>query len=133
MAGRGHVTAVPAEYQVVDAPHVRVQRLRLGEAVEQAVLLSEEGQRIAARIEAPRSADLQRRLGQIQIGQTRDKQAVVAKELSAAGAMAALLKQSGQTRLIRAHEVAAAIVDLCSDGAADRTGELVILDGRDLE
>ena len=39
-------------------------------------------------------ADLQRRLGQIQIGQTLDKKAVTAKDLSAAGSMAALLKDA---------------------------------------
>jgi formate--tetrahydrofolate ligase len=39
-------------------------------------------------------ADLQRRLGQIQIGQTRDKKAVTARDLSAAGSMAALLKDA---------------------------------------
>ena len=37
--------------------------------------------------------DLQRRLGQIQIGQTRDKKSVTAKDLSAAGSMAALLRK----------------------------------------
>ena len=43
-------------------------------------------------------ADLQRRLGQIQIGQTRGKKPVTAKDLSAAGSMAALLEtRSRQT------------------------------------
>ncbi|MHA1516983.1 MAG: formate--tetrahydrofolate ligase [Alphaproteobacteria bacterium] len=49
-------------------------------------------------------ADLQRRLGQIQIGQTRDKKAVVAKELSAAGAMAALLKDAIAPNLVQTLE-----------------------------
>ena len=49
-------------------------------------------------------ADLQRRLGQIQIGQTRDKKAVTAKELSAAGAMAALLKDALAPNLVQTLE-----------------------------
>ncbi|MCG8689836.1 MAG: formate--tetrahydrofolate ligase, partial [Minwuiales bacterium] len=49
-------------------------------------------------------ADLQRRLGQIQIGQTRDKEAVVAKEISAAGAMAALLKDALSPNLVQTLE-----------------------------
>lgn len=49
-------------------------------------------------------ADLQRRLGQIQIGQTRDKEAVVAKEISAAGAMAALLKDALAPNLVQTLE-----------------------------
>jgi formate--tetrahydrofolate ligase len=48
--------------------------------------------------------DLQRRLGQIQVGQTRDKKAVVAKELSAAGAMAALLKDAIAPNLVQTLE-----------------------------
>ncbi len=49
-------------------------------------------------------ADLQRRLGQIQIGQTRDKKAVTAKELSAAGSMAALLKDALAPNLVQTLE-----------------------------
>jgi len=48
--------------------------------------------------------DLQRRLGQIQIGQTRDRKAVTAKELSAAGAMAALLKDALAPNLVQTLE-----------------------------
>ena len=48
--------------------------------------------------------DLQRRLGQIQIGQTRDRNAVTAKELSAAGAMAALLKDALAPNLVQTLE-----------------------------
>lgn len=44
-------------------------------------------------------------------------------------ALTALLEQAGQPRLIRAHEVAEAIVDLCLEGAVHRSGELVVLDG----
>jgi len=49
-------------------------------------------------------ADLQRRLGQIQIGQTRDKKAVTAKDLSAAGSMAALLKDALAPNLVQTLE-----------------------------
>ncbi|HBR27663.1 MAG TPA: formate--tetrahydrofolate ligase, partial [Rhizobiales bacterium] len=49
-------------------------------------------------------ADLQRRLGQIQIGQTRDKKPVTAKELSAAGSMAALLKDALAPNLVQTLE-----------------------------
>jgi formate--tetrahydrofolate ligase len=49
-------------------------------------------------------ADLQRRLGQIQIGQTREKKPVTAKELSAAGAMAALLKDALAPNLVQTLE-----------------------------
>jgi formate--tetrahydrofolate ligase len=48
--------------------------------------------------------DLQRRLGQIQIGQTREKKPVVAKELAAAGAMAALLKDALAPNLVQTLE-----------------------------
>jgi len=48
--------------------------------------------------------DLQRRLGQIQIGQTRDKKAVTAKDLSAAGSMAALLKDALAPNLVQTLE-----------------------------
>jgi formate--tetrahydrofolate ligase len=49
-------------------------------------------------------ADLQRRLGQIQIGHTRDRKPVVAKEISAAGAMAALLKDAIAPNLVQTLE-----------------------------
>jgi formate--tetrahydrofolate ligase len=48
--------------------------------------------------------DLQRRLGQIQIGQTRDKKLVTAKDLSAAGSMAALLKDALAPNLVQTLE-----------------------------
>ncbi len=48
--------------------------------------------------------DLQRRLGQIQVGQTRDKKAVTAKDLSAAGSMAALLKDALAPNLVQTLE-----------------------------
>lgn len=46
-------------------------------------------------------------------------------------ALTALLGQAGQPRLIRAHEVAEAIRDLCTEEAGGRTGELIVLDGAD--
>ncbi len=49
-------------------------------------------------------ADLQRRLGQIQIGETREKRPVTAKELSAAGSMAALLKDALAPNLVQTLE-----------------------------
>ena len=49
-------------------------------------------------------ADLQRRLGQIQIGQTRDKKAVKASDLHAAGSMAALLKDALAPNLVQTLE-----------------------------
>ncbi|ODS03046.1 formate--tetrahydrofolate ligase [Methyloceanibacter marginalis] len=49
-------------------------------------------------------ADLQRRLGQIQVGETREKKAVTAKELSAAGAWAALLKDALAPNLVQTLE-----------------------------
>src|SRR6476619_773144 len=49
-------------------------------------------------------ADLQRRLGQIQIGQTRDKKAVTASDLSASGSMAALLKDALAPNLVQTLE-----------------------------
>jgi len=49
-------------------------------------------------------ADLQRRLGQIQIGQTRDKKAITAKDLSAAGSMAALLRDALAPNLVQTLE-----------------------------
>jgi formate--tetrahydrofolate ligase len=48
--------------------------------------------------------DLQRRLGQIQIGQTRDKKPVKASDLSAAGSMAALLKDALAPNLVQTLE-----------------------------
>jgi len=44
-------------------------------------------------------------------------------------ALRLLLEESGQPRLIRAHEVADAILDLCGEGAHAPNGELVVLDG----
>src|SRR6185295_8831025 len=49
-------------------------------------------------------ADLQRRLGQIQVGQTRDKKPVTAKDLSASGSMAALLKDALAPNLVQTLE-----------------------------
>jgi NAD(P)-dependent dehydrogenase (short-subunit alcohol dehydrogenase family) len=49
--------------------------------------------------------------------------------LSWQAALKALLEQAGQPRLIRAHEVADVIVELCGEAAGTRTGELVVLDG----
>jgi formate--tetrahydrofolate ligase len=49
-------------------------------------------------------ADLQRRLGQIQIGQTRDRKAVTARDLSAQGSMAALLKDALAPNLVQTLE-----------------------------
>ncbi|MGC2409944.1 MAG: formate--tetrahydrofolate ligase [Methyloceanibacter sp.] len=49
-------------------------------------------------------ADLQRRLGQIQIGQTRDKEPVTASDLSASGSMAALLKDALAPNLVQTLE-----------------------------
>jgi NAD(P)-dependent dehydrogenase (short-subunit alcohol dehydrogenase family) len=52
-------------------------------------------------------------------------------EKSWQASLTALLQQAGQSRLIRAHEVAEAILDLCLEESGGRTGELVILDGSD--
>ena len=49
-------------------------------------------------------ADLQRRLGNIQIGQTRDKKPVTARDLSASGPMAALLKDALAPNLVQTLE-----------------------------
>src|SRR5271169_4592524 len=49
-------------------------------------------------------ADLQRRLGQIQIGQTRDRKPVTASDLSASGSMAALLKDALAPNLVQTLE-----------------------------
>jgi NAD(P)-dependent dehydrogenase (short-subunit alcohol dehydrogenase family) len=44
-------------------------------------------------------------------------------------ALRSILAQAGQTRLIRAAEVAEAILDLCADHSASRNGETLVLDG----
>lgn len=44
-------------------------------------------------------------------------------------AIAAILKTTGQARLVTADEVAAAALRLCLDEAAGRTGETIIIDG----
>jgi NAD(P)-dependent dehydrogenase (short-subunit alcohol dehydrogenase family) len=44
-------------------------------------------------------------------------------------ALRSILAHSGQPRLIRAAEVAEAILDLCADHSASRNGETVVLDG----
>ena len=49
-------------------------------------------------------ADLQRRLGQIQVGQTRDKKPLTARDLSASGSMAALLKDALAPNLVQTLE-----------------------------
>ena len=49
-------------------------------------------------------ADLQRRLGQIQIGQTRDKKAITASDLFASGSMAALLRDALAPNLVQTLE-----------------------------
>src|SRR6516225_9321160 len=49
-------------------------------------------------------ADLQRRLGQIQIGQTRDKKPLTARDLSGSGSMAALLKSALAPNLVQSLE-----------------------------
>jgi formate--tetrahydrofolate ligase len=49
-------------------------------------------------------ADLQRRLGQIQVGQTRDKKPITAKDLFAAGSMAALLRDALAPNLVQTLE-----------------------------
>ncbi len=46
-------------------------------------------------------------------------------------ALRSILQQAGQPRLIRAADVAEVIVGLCSDQASSRSGEVVVLDGRD--
>jgi NAD(P)-dependent dehydrogenase (short-subunit alcohol dehydrogenase family) len=53
------------------------------------------------------------------------------KEISRAEALAALLDQAGQSRLIRADEVAHRIVAFCQDDAAHRTGEAALIDAGD--
>jgi formate--tetrahydrofolate ligase len=49
-------------------------------------------------------ADLQRRLGQIQVGQTREKKPVTASDLSASGSMAALLRDALAPNLVQTLE-----------------------------
>ncbi len=44
-------------------------------------------------------------------------------------ALTSILEQAGQPRLIRAHEVAEAIVGLCQEDAKGRNGEMVVVDG----
>jgi NAD(P)-dependent dehydrogenase (short-subunit alcohol dehydrogenase family) len=44
-------------------------------------------------------------------------------------ALRSILEQAGQPRLIRAVEVAEVIVELCSDRAGGRNGEVMVLDG----
>jgi NAD(P)-dependent dehydrogenase (short-subunit alcohol dehydrogenase family) len=55
------------------------------------------------------------------------------KDVSRSDALAALLRQAGQSRLIRAAEVADRIVAFCGDDAADRTGEAMVVDARDVQ
>ena len=44
--------------------------------------------------------------------------------------LAGLLDQAGQSRLLETGEVADAILGLCGEAAADRNGEILVLDGR---
>ena len=46
-------------------------------------------------------------------------------------AMGAILEESGQPRLIRADEVAQAIMPLLADDASGTNGQLVLIDGKD--
>ena len=46
-------------------------------------------------------------------------------------AMAAILEESGQPRLIRADEVAEAIMPLLADDASETNGQMVVVDGKD--
>jgi NAD(P)-dependent dehydrogenase (short-subunit alcohol dehydrogenase family) len=46
-------------------------------------------------------------------------------------ALRSILAEAGQERLIRAAEVADAVLALCGDDAASRNGEIVVLDGRE--
>jgi formate--tetrahydrofolate ligase len=55
-------------------------------------------------------ADLQQRLGNIIVGQTRDKKNIRASELSAAGSMAALLKDAIEPNLVQTLENNPAII-----------------------
>ncbi len=45
--------------------------------------------------------------------------------------MTSVLEKSGQKRLIRAHEVADAVLDFCLETAKGRNGEIVMIDGAD--
>jgi NAD(P)-dependent dehydrogenase (short-subunit alcohol dehydrogenase family) len=46
-------------------------------------------------------------------------------------AIAAVLRTTGQPRLVAPEEVASAVLAVCLDGAAGTTGETIVLDGRD--
>lgn len=46
-------------------------------------------------------------------------------------AMASVLEKAGQKRLIRAHEVADVVLELCCEDAKGRNGEIVVIDGAD--
>lgn len=46
-------------------------------------------------------------------------------------AMTSVLEKSGQKRLIRAHEVAEVVLELCCEDAKGRNGEIVVIDGAD--
>lgn len=46
-------------------------------------------------------------------------------------ALELLLAEADQPRLVHAHEVADAIVELCMEGAHGRNGEIVVLDGKE--
>ena len=46
-------------------------------------------------------------------------------------AMAAILEEAGQPRLVRAEEVAEAIMPLLGDDASETNGQLVVIDGKD--
>jgi len=61
---------------------------------------------------------------------------IVARVMSVTGrswqdALRAVLDKAGQPRLVRATEVAEAIVDLCAADAGERNGDIVVLDGTD--
>ena len=45
--------------------------------------------------------------------------------------MAAILEEAGQPRLIRAEEVAEAIMPLLDDAASETNGQLIVIDGKD--
>lgn len=47
-------------------------------------------------------------------------------------ALRSILDAAGQARLVEVDEVAAAIVDLCSDGHEARNGSLILLEGKDV-
>jgi NAD(P)-dependent dehydrogenase (short-subunit alcohol dehydrogenase family) len=59
----------------------------------------------------------------------------VARRMQRAGqtwqeAMDAILEEAGQPRLIRAEEVAVAIMPLLADGASETNGQLLVIDGQ---